>query len=207
MKKKSVSALLLWFWWRISGFWVISGLWPGFWTFWILDLPGFWTSLDFLDPFSELGPETPPNTPQRVRIAAQRLERNSRILESPQIHRTHQPQPRVPRIEPLHFNIPVPPPVPAVAAAIAAVNNDPFGVHNAPLAVVNFNGRQYAHLPADLAQRLAALPAMPAASRHVRNRNPPMPLPAVIPAVSAALRRGHRENGPPAPLPPLSLPK
>ena len=53
--------------------------------------------------------------------------------------------------------------------------DDPFQI----TAPINFNGRQYAHLPADLAQRVAALPPMPAAPqrRHRRNEPPPLPMP------------------------------
>ena len=123
-----------------------------------------------------------------MRIAAQRLERNSRILESPQTHRTPY-QSRIPHIEPLRFNIPVPPPAPSVTAAIAATNNDPFGVHNAAPAPANFNGHQYSHLPADLAQRLAALPAMPAAPQRRRGINDPVPLPPLPLPVSFFLEK------------------
>ena len=65
----------------------------------------------------------------------------------------------------LCFYIPAPPiPIPAlVTAAIIAAHDDPFAVHPgtpaAPAALVNFGGHQYAHLPANLAQQLANIPA------------------------------------------------
>ena len=51
-------------------------------------------------------PETPPNTPQCVRIAAQRLEQNARILESPQNCRPPYQAPPM-HLEPLHFHLPI----------------------------------------------------------------------------------------------------
>ena len=116
-----------------------------------------------------------------MRIAAQRLERDSRILESPQTRHTLY-QPQIPRIEPLQFALPLPPPVPAVAAAVNAVNNDPFGIPDPVPPVVNFNGHNYANLPANLAQQLAALPPLPAAWRQRRQNVPqaPVALPVCI---------------------------
>jgi hypothetical protein len=126
-------------------------------------------------------PETPPNTPQRMRIAAQTLERNSRVLGSPPTRHTPH-QPRIPQIEPLQFAVPHPPPVPAIAAAVHIVNDDPFGVRNPVPPVVNFNGHNYANLPANLAQQLAALPPLPAPQRQRRRNVPqaPVALPVCI---------------------------
>lgn len=110
-----------------------------------------------------------------MRIAAQRLERSARVLDSPQTHRSPYQQ-RALHVEPLRFNVPaVQPPVPA-AGAVA--NNDPFGNH-APPAPVTFNGNQYMHLPPDLARRLAAVPPapLPMQRRHANNPAPPQPLP------------------------------
>ncbi|KAJ6585803.1 hypothetical protein B0H19DRAFT_1059994 [Mycena capillaripes] len=39
--------------------------------------------------------QTPPNTPQRARIASQRNERDNRVLDSPQHHRVPQNPPRI----------------------------------------------------------------------------------------------------------------
>ena len=64
-------------------------------------------------------------------------------------------------LEPLCFHLPIPPPPAPVAATTIAAADDPFGVHAAP-APVTFGGCQYTHLPADLAQCLAAAPAIPA---------------------------------------------
>lgn len=108
-------------------------------------------------------------------------------MDSPQARRSpHHFQ--MPRIEPLRFNVPAPLPAPAIAAAVAAVHNDPFGVHNPiPLAnpapqvmTVNYQGQELRLTPG-MAANLAALPAFPApparAPRHVqRNDPPPMPV-------------------------------
>jgi hypothetical protein len=55
--------------------------------------------------------DTPPNTPRRARIAAQRNERDERTMDSPQRRRIP-PQVPPPVIPPLHFNAPVPIPEP-----------------------------------------------------------------------------------------------
>ena len=47
---------------------------------------------------------TPPNTPRRARIAAQRNERDERTMDSPQRR-------RIPPAPPLFFNAPAPNPV------------------------------------------------------------------------------------------------
>ena len=97
--------------------------------------------------------ETPPNTPQRVRIAAQRLERSNRTLDSPQTHRTPH-QAIAPLIQPLHFNVVPPPP------SVVVPGDDPFAVP-AQVAPVNgpvqFNGHQYRHLPQHLTEALQNL--------------------------------------------------
>jgi hypothetical protein len=55
--------------------------------------------------------DTPPNTPRRARIAAQRNERDERTMDSPQRRRIP-PQVPPPVIPPLQFNVPVPNPQP-----------------------------------------------------------------------------------------------
>jgi hypothetical protein len=119
-------------------------------------------------------PETPPNTPQRARSAARQNERDNRNLDSPEHRRTpHHSGPA--QIPPLQLPIPPAPPVPGNAI----VPDDPFGP---PLAPIQFNGRQYQHLPAHLAQQLAALPALPSPRGRGRGRGrgihpaPPMPV-------------------------------
>ena len=87
-------------------------------------------------------------------------------------------------MEPSHFYIPAPPiPIPApVTAAIIAAHDDPFAVHpSTPAAPVNFGGHQYAHLPANLAQQLANIPAD--RQRHQANAAPMAHLayPAALP--------------------------
>ena len=95
--------------------------------------------------YFRLRPETPPNTPQRARIAAQQHERTNRILDSPQRHRT-------PHIAPLRFNnAPLPLPLPNTN-----IPDDPFAPAPGP---VHFNGQQYNNLPPHLAQQLQNLPA------------------------------------------------
>src|SRR5271168_352284 len=109
-------------------------------------------------------PETPPNTPQRVRAAARQNERNNRTLDSPQHHRTPH-QPLHPRIPPLQFNnVPVPQAPPPPQDAIPP--DDPF----AQPAPVHFNGHQYHHLPPELAQGLQNLNALPSGRGRGRGR-------------------------------------
>jgi hypothetical protein len=104
--------------------------------------------------FFFLRAETPPNTPQRARTAAQQLERSNRTLDSPQRHRTpHQPTP--PLIPPLNFNVPPPPPV-------VIPGDDPFALPAPAPEPVRFNGHQYQHLPQHLAEALQNLAPVPA---------------------------------------------
>jgi hypothetical protein len=122
-------------------------------------------------------PETPPNTPQRVRAAARQNERNNRTLDSPQHHRTpHQPvQPHIP---PLQFGgIPLPqhPPLPGNMV----IPDDPFALPAQVPAAVHFNGHQYGHLPQHLAQQLQNLPPVPLPLLHQgqgRGQLPPVSL-------------------------------
>ena len=131
--------------------------------------------------------ETPPNTPQRARIAAQQLDRSNRTLDSPQRHRTpHQANP--PHIPPLRFNGPPPPPPPPLPL-VAIPEDDPFAV---PASVVpghgpvHFNGHQYQHLPQHLTDALRNVhPEPPARRGRGRGRGrgqghippvPPVPL-------------------------------
>jgi hypothetical protein len=96
-------------------------------------------------------PETPPNTPQRARSAARQNERENRNLDSPEHRRTpHHSGPA--QIPPLQLPIPPAPPVPGNAT----VPDDPFGPPPAP---IQFDGRQYRHLPQHLAQQIQNLPA------------------------------------------------
>ena len=108
--------------------------------------------------------QTPPNTPQRVRTAARQSERDNRTLDSPE-HRRIPQQPIHPQIQPLQFNnIPVPQVLPPAPNALPL--DDPF----AQPAPINFNGYQYHHLPADLAQAVQNVNAMPLAP--LRRRTP-----------------------------------
>lgn len=75
---------------------------------------------------------TPPTSPQRSQHTARQLERNRRVMGSPENRRT----PAVPTLPPIQ------PPT--------------------------LNGRQYAHLNADLAARVAALTPLPILSRRAR---------------------------------------
>ena len=170
-------------------------------------------------------PETPPNTPQRVRIAAQRSERDSRVLDSPEHRRLSEPHGS--RIPPPRLNLPnIPAPVPA--SVFSNNNADPFAAPGQPTV---YNGQTYNHLPPDLAARMAAMTAMPAPARRQRrnfqNLAPPLPpiqpvapppppqpvynnLPANLAAQLAALpamrapqqRQNHQVNPAPPPPPP-----
>ena len=83
--------------------------------------------------------ETPPNTPQHARIAAQQRDRSSRTLDSPQRHRVPY-RANSPPIPPLNFNIPPPPP-------LVVHGDDPFAIPAPVHEPVHFNGHQYQHLP------------------------------------------------------------
>jgi len=98
-------------------------------------------------------PETPPNTPQRVRIYAQQAERDSRVLDSPEHRCLSEPQSS--RMPPPRLNLPhIPAPVPAVPNSSV----DPFAAPGQPAVL---NGQTYNNLPAALAAQVAALAAMP----------------------------------------------
>ena len=132
--------------------------------------------------------ETPPNTPQRARAAAQQLERSNRTLDSPQRHRTpHRPTP--PLIPPLNFNVPPPPP------AVIVAGDDPFALPAPAPEPVHFNGRQYQHLPQHLAEALQNLAPVPAPLQgrgqgqgqgiaHAHARFPPNPPVSYLPIYS-----------------------
>jgi len=104
-------------------------------------------------------PETPPNTPQRARTAAQQHERDNRTLDSPQRHRIpHQPGPI--QIPPLHFNN-IPMPQAPFLPGNVIIPDDPFALPAQLPGPVNFNGQQYQNLPQHLAQQLQNVPALP----------------------------------------------
>jgi hypothetical protein len=75
-------------------------------------------------------------------------------------------------VEPLRFNVPVPPPFPPNPNLI-----DPFAAAAPPPPPqpIDFGGHQYMHLPANLRDMMAAVPPAP----PVRNRRGPVPAPAV----------------------------
>ena len=128
-----------------------------------------------LIPFN-IRPETPPNTPQRVHIAAQQSERDSRVLDSPE-HR-HLSEPHSSRIPPPRLNLPnIPAPLPAVPNSSV----DSFAAPGQPAV---YNGQTYNHLPPELAARMAAMAAMPTAPARRQRRNnqtPAPPLPPIQP--------------------------
>ena len=75
-------------------------------------------------------PVTPPTSPQRSQHAARQVERDSRLMGSPENRRT------------------------------------PTASRLPPMRAVTFNGHQYNHLPADLADQLAGIPSHPTPHRH-----------------------------------------
>lgn len=106
-------------------------------------------------------PETPPNTPQHACIAAQQFEHDGHIFNSPEFHCVPAPA-QVPQIEPIQFNNPRLP-LPLPLQPIHQPNHDPFAAPALPALPppVIFNGHQYQHLPANLANMVAALPPLP----------------------------------------------
>jgi hypothetical protein len=121
--------------------------------------------------------ETPPNTPQRARIAAQRSERDNRMMDSPEHHRAPHAMRSPGHIAPINLGLPVhapnlapgnnpflapPAPLPApVTAPVFAPAPAPALGPAPALAPAVYNGQQYNHLPAALAQLLAGIPPMP----------------------------------------------
>ena len=108
--------------------------------------------MDYRDP-------TPPTTPEHFRNAAQQNERDQRVLDSPEHHRT----PHHVRIA--RLGVHVPPPVFMPPAIVPPPPPPP-----API---------YSHLPAHLAQQYAALPDLyPRRQASVV----PLPVPQLAPA-------------------------
>ena len=125
-------------------------------------------------------------------MAAQSAERDNRTMDSPQHHRTPHAMRSPGHVAPINLGLPLHAPLPAPG-------NDPFlaapVVYLAPpapapapapasapaLAPVLYNGQQYNHLPAALAQQLAAIPPAPAPINlgHAPPAAPPAPAPAV----------------------------
>ena len=96
--------------------------------------------------FLNIRPETPPNTPQRVWIAAQQSEHDSRVLDSPEHHCLSEPHNSC--IPPSRFNLPnMPAPFPAVSNSSV----DPFAAPGQPAVL---NGQVYNNLPAGLAAQV-----------------------------------------------------
>ena len=97
-------------------------------------------------------------------MAAQSAERDNCTMDSPQHHcaphAMHSPGPVAPINLglPLHAPLPAPGNDPFLAAPVPALGNNPFLAAPAPAA---YNGHQYNHLPAALAQQLAAIPPIP----------------------------------------------
>ena len=97
-------------------------------------------------------PETPPNTPQRVWIAAQQAERDSRVLDSPEHQRLSEPHSSRISLPRLNFG--------NIAAPFPVVPNssvDPFAAPGQPAV---YNGQAYNNLPAGLAAQVAAVAPM-----------------------------------------------
>ena len=110
-----------------------------------------------------------------MRIAAQRQERDQRIMLSPQHRRS--PNPQAIYVPPLRFHYPN-----GIAPPVNPNHVDPFGGPAPPVAPPTYNGQIYHHLPANLAAQMAALPPMPAPAQRRRQRAravPPAPAPPV----------------------------
>ena len=123
--------------------------------------------------------ESPPNTPQRARIASQQEDRAGRILESPHMRRIPQRSPPLP----IPFILPGIQPLPT--------NNnhdgpDPFVTNPAPASSFTSIATpvlppgpappsRYPNLPAHLAAQLAALPPMLNPRHHRNQRQLPLP--------------------------------
>ena len=116
--------------------------------------------------------ETPPNTPQRARIAAQQLERLNRTLDSPQRHRI--PHLANPPLIPLNYNAPPPLDLPVVIPGddpfalppgppVVVPGDDPLALPAPAREAVHFNGHQYHYLPQNLAAALRNVPREPPA--------------------------------------------
>ncbi|KAF8879425.1 hypothetical protein CPB84DRAFT_1852100 [Gymnopilus junonius] len=143
--------------------------------------------------------ETPPNSPQHICIAAQRLECNGQVMESPQA--CHSPvQLHIPVIEPIWFILPAP--LPAVAAAITAINQDPFSVSYAnPVpqqANAQYNGHERRNNAPPQALIIPVLPLLPPQPIIVPQTIPvPVPqlpapvLSAAVPLPPAPVHQGH----------------
>ena len=86
-------------------------------------------------------------------MAAQSAERDNRTMDSPQHHRTPHARRSPGPVAPINLGLPLHAPLPAPG-------NDPFLAAPVP-APAAYNGHQYNHLPAALAQQLAAIPPMP----------------------------------------------
>ena len=86
------------------------------------------------------------------------MERDNRILDSPQNHREPLAVCSPARVAPINFGVQphIPHPVPG---------NDPFGPAPGPVPVI-YKEQQYNHLPAALAQQLAVLAPLPAPQRR-----------------------------------------
>ena len=98
---------------------------------------------------------------------------------------------------------PAPAPAPAIAPA-PVVHNDPF-LGPPAFAPVVYGGQQYNHLPAALAQQLAAIPPVPAPINLGLPLHAPLPAPGndpflAPPAPAPAVYNGHQYNHLPAAL-------
>jgi hypothetical protein len=103
-------------------------------------------------------------------MAAQSAERDNRTMDSPQHHRTPHARRSPGPVAPINLGLPLHAPLPApgndpfLAAPVPALGNNPFLAAPVP-APAAYNGHQYNHLPAALAQQLAAIPPMPVRGR------------------------------------------
>ena len=131
-------------------------------------------------------------------MAAQSAERDNHTMDSPQHHRAPHAMRFQGHVAPINLGLPLHAPHPAPG-------NEPFLAPPAPapaFAPVVYGGQQYNHLPAALAQQLAALPPIPVhigrghgnqAHPHPDGVPPPI-FPPVIPPPIIASAQGRGQG-------------
>jgi hypothetical protein len=121
-------------------------------------------------------------------------------MDSPQHHRTPHAMRSPGHVAPINLGLPLHAPLPAPG-------NDPFLAPPPPApAPVVYNGQQYNHLPAALAQQLAAIPPVHVRRGRGRGRGRGhqanvVPPPIIPPAQGRGHGQSHDHGPAPAPIP------